>query len=281
MWEFLKKIFSENEGEVTVIVLDENEPDLTSTFKLKSFDVVKIIIGVTLISVLLTIAIFFITPLNSVYQQRLDDNFRDEVIAINERVLALQDSLIAREVQLNDLKNFVRTVPDTTFDVDSYAIPGRAFTERDNFFQPSVAFSYEMLTRNDIMNALQRERRADFPTSFPVPGALTQGFSEEIGHYGIDIAATSNSEFRSIADGAVINTNWTINYGYVIQVQHADGVMSVYKHASQLIKEKGDYVLRGDILGLVGDRGVMSTGSHLHVEIWKNGIPQNPMQFFN
>ena len=281
MWELLKKIFSENEGEVTLIVLDENEPDLTSTFKLKSFDVVKIILVVTVISVLLTIAIFFITPLNSIYQQRLDDNFRDEVIAINERVLALQDSLIAREIQLNDLKDFVRTVPDTIFDVDSYAISGRTPSERDNFLQPGTTFSYELLTRNDIMSALQRERSPDFPTSFPVQGTITQGFSTEIGHYGIDIAATSNSEFRSVADGAVVNTNWTINYGYVIYVQHADGIVSVYKHASQLLKEKGDYVLRGDILGLVGDRGILSTGSHLHVEIWKNGVPQDPMLYFN
>jgi len=280
MWDFLKRIFSEKDGEVTVVVFDENEPDVSSTFKLKSFDVVKIVLTVTIISVALTIGIFFISPLNSIYQQRLDDNFRDEVIAINERVRALQDSLMAREVQLNDLKEFVRTVPDTTFDVENYS-SGVSFFERENYYRAAPAFAYEMLTRDEIINATRAERTPDFPTSFPIEGALTQGFSTEIGHYGVDFAATENSEFRAVADGAVVNTNWTISYGYVIYVQHAGGIMSVYKHAANLFKEKGDYVLRGDVLGVVGDRGVLSTGSHLHIEIWKNGVPQNPMLYFN
>jgi murein DD-endopeptidase MepM/ murein hydrolase activator NlpD len=64
-------------------------------------------------------------------------------------------------------------------------------------------------------------------------------------------------------------------------LQHSGGVTSVYKHGSSLLKQQGDYVLKGDVLGTVADTGVLSSGSHLHLEIWKNGIPQNPVMYLN
>lgn len=279
MWDFLRKIFSEKEGEVTVVVLDETDPDASTTFKLKSFDVIKTAIVVALLSIIFTVGIFFITPLSSIYQQQVDERFRDEVIAINERVGALQDSLYAREVQLNDLKEFVRTVPDTNFVVDRSPFvrddPPIGNNLRESVYIPT----YSMLNENQIISSSLLSNAPDFPSFYPLDGTLTQEFSTENGHFGIDIAAKEQTEFRSIADGTVVNTGWTINYGYVIYVQHSNGIMSVYKHAAKLLKKQGDVVLKGDLLGLIGDNGVLSSGSHLHLEIWKNGVPQNPLMY--
>ncbi len=277
MWQFLKKILSEKEGDVTVIVLDENDPDAAKSFKLKSVDVILLLVSITTAAIIFTIAIFYATPLSSIYQQRLDDRFRDEVIEISERVMALQDSLYAREIQLNDLKGFVRSVPDTLFDVEQRPMLNFMYDDRSYFNDAAGAHTYDMLTRHEIISSSRVGRISDFPAPFPVQGTLTQGFSVRTGHYGIDIAAESNSEFRSVADGVVISAIWTINYGYVLYLQHADGMMSVYKHGARLLKNQGDFILQGDILGLVGDRGVMSTGSHLHIELWKDGTPQNPL----
>lgn len=279
MWKFLKKILSEKEGDVTVIVLDENNPDITNTFRLKSHDVILLLVTITVTAILFTLGIFYASPLSSIYKQHLEDNFRDQVIEINERVLALQDSLYAREIQLNDLKGFVRSVPDTVFDVEYSPMLNFSYDDRSFFANDVTANTYDMLTRNEIISSTRLERSADFPSPLPVSGTLTQEFSTETGHFGIDIAAETNSEFRAIADGAVTSVMWTINYGYVLYLQHADGMMSVYKHGARLFKDQGDYVLQGDVLGLVGDRGVLSTGSHLHVEMWKDGTPQNPLMF--
>lgn len=279
MWEFLKKIFSEKEGEVTVVVLDEQDPDASSTYKLKSFDVVKSLVIVAILSIIFTIGFFFITPLSTIYQNQIDDRFRDEVIAINQRVEALQDSLYAREIQLNDLKSFLRTVPDTNFAVSSdFVSPGNSSNENNWRDQVSVP-TFTMLNENQIISSAQLAGIPDFPSIFPIDGTLTQEFSTENSHFGIDLAAEHNSEFRSIADGSVVNTGWTINYGYVIYVQHSGGIMSVYKHGSRLLKQQGDVVLKGDLLGLIGNSGVLSSGSHLHLEIWKNGVPQNPLMY--
>jgi murein DD-endopeptidase MepM/ murein hydrolase activator NlpD len=281
MWEFFKKIISKKDGEVAIVVLDENEPDTASTYSVKAREIYILGGGIVIITLLLAVLIFFATPLSSIYYQQIDNKFRDEVIAINQRVLALQDSLMAREIQLNDLKDFVRNVPDTVFQVTQYYDAGISPGLQTVYREPQTVNTFELLTRNEIMIAKTRERNPDFPSHFPVRGSLTQGFAPNIGHFGIDIAAQRNSQFRSIADGTVVNTNWTINYGNVIYIQHADGIMSIYKHAERLYKEPGDIVLKGDILGVVGDRGVLSSGSHLHLEIWKNGVPKNPLIYVN
>ena len=80
----------------------------------------------------------------------------------------------------------------------------------------------------------------------------------------------------SIADGTVVSASWTVSEGYVLSIQHAGGMLSIYKHCSSLTKKSGDNVLKGDIVGTTGDVGVTSSGPHLHFEIWKDGLPQDP-----
>lgn len=280
MWDFIKKIFSEREGDVTVVVLDDQNPDGSSSFKLAAQDVIKVVLFVVILSVLITTIIFFATPLGSLYQHQQDASLRNEAIAISQRLRVLQDSLEARDQQLTDMKKVLQTVPDTTFNVISSAgeNQGRG-TDFENDFPFLNAF--EMLSQNQIIFSESLERAPDFPAGLPVDGTLSQMFEPDKGHFGIDIAAPTNTSFTSIADGVVAYAEWTINYGYVIHLQHNNGVTSVYKHGSSLLKQQGDYVLKGDVIGTVADTGVLSSGSHLHLEIWKNGIPQNPVMYLN
>jgi len=281
MWEFIKRIFSEREGDVTVVVLDEHNPDGSSSFKLRARDIIKMVVVVILLSVLFTTILFFATPIGSLYQFKEDYALRQNVVEISERVMSLQDSLIARDTQLNDMKEILRTAADTTLAVEQ--APG-ALLSGDNYptgvSAPNIQ-TFEMLSQNEIIFSGSLNKTPDFPSDFPVEGSMTQGYNTADGHFGIDIAAGTGTIFKAVADGTVMNAGWTINYGYVIYLQHAGGVVSVYKHGASLARSKGDFVLKGDILGEIGDRGVLSTGSHLHLEIWKNGVPQNPLMYLN
>lgn len=280
MWDFLKKIFSEREGDVTVVVLDDQNPDGSSSFNLAAQDIIKVTLFVIILSVLITTVIFFATPLGSLYQQQQDQSIRNEAIAISERLMVLQDSLLARDRQLTDLKKVLQTVPDTSFSVD---IPINDSGSRGTNPESNYQFinAYEMLSQDQIIFSESLERAPDFPANLPLDGTLSQMFDSKKGHFGIDIAAPTNTNFTSIADGVVTYAEWTINYGYVIHLQHSNGITSVYKHGSSLLKQQGDYVLKGDVLGTIADTGVLSSGSHLHLEIWKNGIPQNPEMYIN
>lgn len=260
------------------MVLDDQDPDGSSSFKLSAQDIIKITLFVVIVSVLFTTIIFFATPLGSLYQRQQDESLRNEAIAISERMMSLQDSLQARDRQLNDIKLILQTVPDTTFEVSSSSRapqPASGGIYRDAPF----THAYEMLSQNEIIFSGSMNKSPDFPASFPIRGSLSQAFEPEKGHYGIDIAARVNTNFTALADGVVIYTDWTINFGHVVYLQHSGGIITVYKHASKILKQQGDYVLKGDILGTVADTGVLSSGSHLHLEIWKNGIPQNPEMY--
>lgn len=279
MWSFLRKIFSERESEVTVVVLDENNPDGSVSFKIHAMEVIKLTFIVILVSVFLTTIMFLATPLGSMYQHQQDEQLRQQIVQITDRVTSLQDSIMARDAQLDELKFFLRTANDTTFEIGNRVYADQVERRARNKMNLPNTNSPPSLSQNEIILSGQLDRTSDFPAEFPVEGRLTQGYSVQEGHFGIDIAAASNTNFRALADGTVINANWTITHGQVLFMQHADGIMSVYKHASKLHKKQGDFVLKGDIIGEVGDRGILSSGSHLHLEIWKEGIPQDPLMY--
>ena len=276
MWEFLKNILTDQNQDQTVTVSKDEEPESTRTFHIKKSDTILLLAIFFLVSMLFSTMLFFATPLGNIFEKKFDTTFRNEVLEITQRVEALQDSLIARDIQLNDLKNFVRTVPDTTFEVDGGVGLARGLSENSVWLPTREVQTYDMLNRFEILN-FSENNDDSFPALMPAEGNITQGFSNQTGHYGIDIALTSGTPFLAIAEGVVLYADWTMNYGYVLFLQHGNGIVSIYKHAEKLLKKQGDFAVKGDVLGTAGDRGVMSSGSHMHFEIWEQGIPKNPL----
>jgi murein DD-endopeptidase MepM/ murein hydrolase activator NlpD len=113
----------------------------------------------------------------------------------------------------------------------------------------------------------------------PITGLISDHFDARKGHYGVDIVAKTNEPVKNIADGTVLFSSWTQDAGYVLMIQHAGNLISVYKHNSQLMKKVGTFVNAGDIISIVGNSGEMTDGPHLHFELWYNGNPLNPEEF--
>lgn len=281
MWEFLKRVLTDKKGVVTLLTLEDNDPANAETFVVKKSSLILAIITFLVFSLGIVSLFYFLTPISTIYQQQVDSAFRSEVIEISERVTALQDSLRARDIQLNDLKKFVRNVPDTTFNVLSGIKSTTRFPGRSGSASNIEIHSYEMLSRYKIIQNASESRDIGFKPIVPINGRLTQGYSADRGHYGVDISADQGTGFRAIEEGVVLYAEWTINFGYVIVVQHEGGYVSVYKHASSVIKKQGDVLLKGSILGKIGNSGVLSSGSHLHLEIWENGMPSDPLFFIS
>ena len=110
-------------------------------------------------------------------------------------------------------------------------------------------------------------------------GEITNRFDLKKGHYGIDVIASNNEAVKAILNGTVVYADWTPENGHVIQLQHAQNLVSIYKHNSFLLKKTGDLVKAGDAVAIVGNSGELSTGPHLHFELWHNGIPLDPEKF--
>jgi len=115
----------------------------------------------------------------------------------------------------------------------------------------------------------------------PLKGVVVNKFGETQGHYGVDIVAKPGSRVSAIMDGTVVFTGWTVETGYVIQLQHGNNLISVYKHNESLLKEMGEKVQAGEAIANVGNSGELTTGPHLHFEIWYNGVPLDAEQYMS
>lgn len=117
--------------------------------------------------------------------------------------------------------------------------------------------------------------------SKPVNGYISRGFNLENGHMGIDFVIKSGTPVYSAAGGYVIFADYTVNDGHMMIIAHSDGYITVYKHCSSLLKKARDVVAEGEMIALSGNTGELSSGPHLHFEIWKNGKPVDPQSLLS
>lgn len=113
----------------------------------------------------------------------------------------------------------------------------------------------------------------------PVNGIVSSHYETDIQHYGVDLVAAPKESVLATLDGTVVFTGFDPNFGNVIQVQHKNGFLSIYKHNELLLKTVGDHVSAGEAIALVGNTGKLSTGPHLHFELWYKGNPINPEEY--
>ena len=113
----------------------------------------------------------------------------------------------------------------------------------------------------------------------PIKGIVSKEFDPLRKHFGVDIVAPRDEVIKSVQDGTVIFSSWTVETGYVIAVQHPGNVISVYKHNSVLLKKEGNIVHAGETVAIIGQTGELSNGPHLHLELWVNGVPVNPKDY--
>ena len=114
----------------------------------------------------------------------------------------------------------------------------------------------------------------------PLKGVVSQGYDSAIHPY-IDVTAPSGSVVKAVLDGTVIFSGWSADAGHTIQIQHAGDIVSIYKHNEKLLKKTGDKVTAGTPIALVGNTGEMSTGPHLHFELWHKGETVDPTKYIS
>ena len=115
----------------------------------------------------------------------------------------------------------------------------------------------------------------------PVNGTISEGYNIEEKHFAVDVVVAANTPVKATADGTVIFAEWTVETGYVIIMEHNQELISVYKHNSDITKAQGDLVKAGEVIAMSGNTGELSTGPHLHFELWSKGYPVNPTNFID
>lgn len=148
---------------------------------------------------------------------------------------------------------------------------GNSPFDGDDMASSDGAKALKILNRNDPLESM-------FLTT-PLSGQVSAAFSLAKKHYGTDIVAPKNTPIRAVADGFVVSSDWTLETGNTIAIQHANNVVSFYKHNSSLLKKTGEKVKSGEAIAIIGNTGEQTTGPHLHFELWQNGKPLNPQEY--
>lgn len=281
MFKFIQALFGIRHKGVTVILWEDQNSDNPQTFRFIPIRFFLLLTVSLLIVTALVHTALFLTPLGNTIYNKSEGEIRDQVIQVGSRLAMLQEALNERDSQLRNMREILRKGIDTTFVFDfttDFIVDSQ--NPPTEVQQPTFeSISFDFLRSPEVSLLVPVDRGPIFPVSLPVNGLLTANFDSEIGHFGIDIAATAGTPFRALADGVVLNIEWTMNYGYVIYVQHGDGYLSVYKHSAGPTRKTGDIIQKGDILGSVSESGLISTGPHLHYELWRNGRPLNPVNY--
>ena len=169
-------------------------------------------------------------------------------------------------------------------EIDSLQVKARQITideseldasKEDSLFREKI----DRETRFAILNTAKSNVKIVFFA--PLKGTISQDFEATSKHFAIDIVAETGSPVKAIADGTVIFSGWSAETGYVLLLKHDNDYISVYKHNGNLLKQQGDFVKSGEVIASVGSTGELSTGPHLHFELWKGGYAMNPTNFID
>ena len=279
--QFLQKLLNP----YLVMIIDEEtfeEQTQIRFSRLKMIFVGLLMIGVLGTLIFSTIAF---TPLKEYIPGYDSSELRKKAI----QNLFLTDSLITLYNQNIQYLNSVRKVlsEDISFEESQLSVEqleNQNLAVVPSFTEPILEDSLlrAFVSQQDKYNPLISDKVEINSYLFPPAlGPISQPFDLKESHFAVDIVVKENTPIKAIADGTVIFSEWTAETGYVIILEHSLGILSVYKHNASLTKKQGDSVLSGEVIATAGNTGELSTGFHLHFELWMDGYPMNPENLFN
>ncbi len=242
----------------------------------------SICLGIILIIISVTVLISY-TPLREFIPGYPNAQTRKSIVQNALKVDSLEQAVRLWDFQLNNIQRIVTgQEPLQLENVSASKSASKTVTlnrtgSKDDSLMREEVIKEEQFNLGSKRNQIEQiEGLHFFP---PVKGIISDGFNLATNHPYVDIAAPSNSVVTAVLDGTVIMSNWTDETGFTIQIQHNNDLISIYKHNSKLLKKEGDKVKAGTAISLVGNTGKLSTGAHLHFELWHKGVAIDPTKY--
>lgn len=282
-----KKLYKKLKNKYRLVILNDSTFEEKFSLRLSPMNLFTIVglFALLLISSVSVLIIF--TPLREYIPGYTDTSLRS-----NMTELALKSDSLAVELDRKD--QFIHNlqiilnggVPDSTGPNEEEVIerkPAEVKLDLHKSKQDSLLRAYVESEDQYNINSSVSEKGSELISSYifftPLNGTITSKFDLFDNHYGIDIVAPENEAVKSTLDGTVIFAGWTSSTGYVIQIQHENNIISSYKHNSVLLKQEGEFVKAGEAIAIIGNSGELTTGPHLHFELWYDGHPIDPEKY--
>jgi len=281
-----KKILKKLKNKYRLVILNDASFEEKFSYRLSPLNLVTLIISFVFVITSLVATLIIFTPLREYIPGYTDVSLRQDLTALVLKSDSLERELATNNSYLNKissiLKGEVLDSKDTTVSEGSTnnlpnknLVPStedsalRAYVEREESFSLNQTVGSEQRLNTEINF---------FP---PLKGSITEEFYPNKEHFGIDIVAPKNEAIKAALDGTVIFSEWTVETGYVIHLQHEKNITTIYKHNSVLLKKTGDIVKAGEAIAIIGNTGKLTSGPHLHFELWRDGVAANPTKYIN
>lgn len=280
-----KQVLKKLRSKYRLLLINDRTFEERFSIRLSRLNVILLFLGLFTLHGLFVAALIVMTPLKRYIPGYTDQTMKYNAYRSALMADSLERSLEERDLYIANLRRVLR---------------GEVAADSANLFRPTQTPPSAADLRPGPEDSLLRERiRKEeryelggagaagakdrgltgvyfFP---PIRGLVTSTFDRGSGHYGIDVVTKRDEAVKATLDGTVVMATWTSDGGHVLQVQHRNDLVSVYKHNSVLLKKVGDKVKAGEAIAIVGDSGELTTGPHLHFELWLNGEPIDPQAY--
>ncbi|MBL7967688.1 MAG: M23 family metallopeptidase [Prolixibacteraceae bacterium] len=282
--ELRKKIFQMLKDHYRLIIYNDSTIQTVWSIKLTPIKVLTLGSLGAILLILFTTVIIAYTPLRENIPGYPSAKVRQQILRNYILVDSLENEIKTRDNYFLKVKTlFEGSVPsDETSGTDTALKVTEA--KFRNFNADSI-FEDKLLDEKNNLALQQNQKKlpsiANIHFFTPLRGLITNRFNLKTDHLAVDIVGKQNARISSVLDGTVIFAGWTMDTGYSIFIQHENNILSVYKHNAELFKTVGDKVKSGDVIAIMGNSGELTTGPHLHFELWHNGTALDPETYID
>jgi murein DD-endopeptidase MepM/ murein hydrolase activator NlpD len=265
-----------------LVLLNDSTYEEKTSFKISRLNVFSALFALMFIIVLITSGILFFTPIREYIPGYSSTSLQKQANLLSYKTDSLRQIVFLNDQYINSLKKVLtgdlETIvykPDSVVYKDAVDIQIKEKSKEDSILR-------QLVDNEDKYNLANINKDKDFYLlAPPISGAVSQNYSIADDHLAIDISVDIGTSVKAVSNGRVILSEWTTQTGYVLIIDHGNDLISVYKHNSKLLKSQGEIVKQGEIIALSGNSGVLTSGPHLHFELWSEGFSIDPNTLIN
>ena len=264
------------------VIMKDSSFEEKLSVKLTRINVIAFVATLVFLCFFSTMLLIAYTPLSEYVPGKSSIEVQKSLIELNIKSDSLEAILVNRSIYLENINKIINgeelVTPENYAEITNTQIPiSFEKSKEDSLFRVKV----EAEDKSSIYKKDKPNNTTTLMFFTPLTGLISDGYNNKTKHFGIDLVAKEKSRISSVLEGTVIISHWAYETGYVIGVQHKNDYLSFYKHNSVLLKSVGDYVNAGDHIAIIGNSGELSSGPHLHFELWHKGIPVNPENYIS
>ena len=232
---------------------------------------------ITLFVIMITALFIFYTPIREYIPGYDTTKIRMQAVQNLEKIDSIMISLQKNEQFIKSFSNTINGDEFVSVYADNKKLENMDLNELEVNIDIEDSILRKIVEIEDRFNIIESEKNEiSIDLISPASGLISEGFNFSNKHFGVDIVLKKRTPIKSISDGIVIFSAWTLNYGYTVVIHHKNKLTSIYKHNESIKVKKGDFVMSGEVIALSGNTGDLTTGPHLHFEIWDSQGPLNP-----